>query len=155
MTNETRVHPAIAFYQWLTKYGLRGSGYVHIGKNSWSILDGESGPTGEEVISMTPATLKTLVEAAVEAALRETLVQQDFIQQAPSLRRPEPPEVKLLTAADLKIGGHYNWKNQSERLIYLGKKGSWHQFDLISPELEQRVWCEILSEDIGLLEETC
>lgn len=31
----------------------------------------------------------------------------------------------------MKVGNRYNWKHQPDRLIYLGKKGSWHQFKKI------------------------
>lgn len=51
-----------------------------------------------------------------------------------------------------KVGGKYNWKNQRERLVYLGKNGVWHQFALIEKPYE--VWCEVLSEDLRMLEET-
>ena len=51
-----------------------------------------------------------------------------------------------------KVGGKYNWVNQPERLIYLGKKGSWHQFKKIGDERE--VWCEVLGSDLDSFEET-
>ena len=53
-----------------------------------------------------------------------------------------------------KIGDKCNWKFQSERLIYLGYNwsgnGHWHQFALIDQPDE--VWCEVLTEDLELLE---
>jgi acyl dehydratase len=52
----------------------------------------------------------------------------------------------------LKLNGKYNWKNQPERLIYVGKKGSWHQFVKVDSPL--KVWCEVLDEDLHMLEET-
>lgn len=52
----------------------------------------------------------------------------------------------------MKIGGHYNWKNQPERLIYLGKLGKWHQFKNIDDFRE--VWCEVLTEDLLMFEES-
>lgn len=51
-----------------------------------------------------------------------------------------------------KIGGKYNWIGQPERLIYMGKKGSWHQFAKVSSPY--MVWCEVLTEDLHRLEET-
>jgi hypothetical protein len=51
-----------------------------------------------------------------------------------------------------KVGGHYNWRYQNDKLIYLGKKGSWHQFKKIGDP--RAVWCEVLDEDLELLEET-
>lgn len=50
------------------------------------------------------------------------------------------------------IGGKYNWYGQKERLVYLGKGGSWNQFAKIeSPDV---VWCEVLDRDLHMLEET-
>lgn len=62
---------------------------------------------------------------------------------------------------NLVKGGKYNWKNQPERLVYLGKKGSWHQFAKIEyPDTDpeqgypNQVWCEVLDGDLHMLEET-
>lgn len=55
-----------------------------------------------------------------------------------------------------KIGGKYNWKNQPERLIYLGPKwfsdGMWHQFALV--EKPNQVWSEVRTSDLKSFEET-
>ena len=52
----------------------------------------------------------------------------------------------------MKINGRYNWKNQPERLIYLGKVGSWNQFAKIeSPDV---IWCEVLDSELHMIEET-
>jgi hypothetical protein len=53
---------------------------------------------------------------------------------------------------ELKIGGFYNWKYQPERLIYVGKDCCWHQFKKIGDP--RRVWCEVLDEDLHMIEET-
>lgn len=53
---------------------------------------------------------------------------------------------------DMRIGARYNWRNQPERLIYLGKKGCWHQFELVT--WPGNVWCEILDYDLKSIEET-
>ena len=53
---------------------------------------------------------------------------------------------------DLKIGGFYNWKYQRERLIYVGKDFCWHQFKKIGDPRD--VWCEVLDEDLHMIEET-
>lgn len=52
----------------------------------------------------------------------------------------------------MKIGGNYKWKYTPERLIYIGKKGNWHQFE----KVDERgiVWCEVLDADLHMLEET-
>ena len=53
----------------------------------------------------------------------------------------------------MKLNGNYNWKHTpQDKLIYLGKKGVWHQFSLIGDSRE--VWCEVLDEDLHLIEET-
>lgn len=56
----------------------------------------------------------------------------------------------------LKIGGRYNWKNQPERLVYLGYNwsgnGFWHQFEKVDePGI---VWCEIKDYQLPQIEET-
>ncbi len=57
---------------------------------------------------------------------------------------------------DLVIDGHYNWKNQPERLIYLGfnwsGSGRWHQFRKIGDP--RPVWCEVTDAEIHMFEET-
>ena len=50
------------------------------------------------------------------------------------------------------IGGNYNWKNQSELLVCVGKKGSWHQFENVDEH--NIMWCEVLTEDLHMLEAT-
>jgi hypothetical protein len=57
-----------------------------------------------------------------------------------------------LTSKTMKRGGRYNWKGQPERLVYLGKKGFWHQFRKIGDP--RPVWCEVLDENLHMLEET-
>jgi len=57
-----------------------------------------------------------------------------------------------LTPSTMKIGGFYNWKNQQERLIYLGVNGCWHQFCKIDDP--RQVWCEVLDRDLSMFEET-
>ena len=61
-----------------------------------------------------------------------------------------------LKPSDMKIGGKYNWKSQSDRLIYLGRNwsgnGYWNQFKKIGDP--RPVWCEVLDSDLHMLEET-
>lgn len=56
----------------------------------------------------------------------------------------------------MKVGRKYNWKNQPERLVYLGlcepRNGRWHQFAKVETPTE--VWCEILDSDLHNIEET-
>ncbi len=52
----------------------------------------------------------------------------------------------------MKAYGRYNFKNQPERLIYIGKSGPWHQFYLVG-KLD-RVWAEVLDRDLDMIEET-
>lgn len=57
-----------------------------------------------------------------------------------------------LNPATLVIGGRYNWKNQGDRLVYMGKERSWHQFALVAQP--RKIWCEVLDADLHMLEET-
>ena len=52
---------------------------------------------------------------------------------------------------DLLLGERYNWINQSERLVYAGKQGVWHQFSLVG---ETDIWCEVLDGDLHMMEKT-
>lgn len=53
----------------------------------------------------------------------------------------------------VNIGGKYNWKyTTQDQLVYIGKKGAWHQFRKIGDHSD--VWCEVLDEDLHLIEET-
>ena len=52
--------------------------------------------------------------------------------------------------SELIIGNKYNWKNQTERLVFLGVEGAWYQCALVQhPDV---IWCEILSEDLHYIE---
>lgn len=51
---------------------------------------------------------------------------------------------------ELEIGKKYKWKHSQDELIYIGKKGCWHQFKKIGDA--RGVWCEVLEEDLYLLE---
>ena len=52
--------------------------------------------------------------------------------------------------AALEYGEKYNWVNQPERLVYLGKLGVWHQFALVKNT--SKFWCEVLDEDLHMIE---
>ncbi len=60
-----------------------------------------------------------------------------------------------MTPATMKVYGYYNWKGQPERLQYLGYNwscnGFWHQFSKVG---EEKVWCEVTSDDLQMMEET-
>jgi hypothetical protein len=63
-----------------------------------------------------------------------------------------------LTSASLQVGGKYNWRNQPERLAYMGvrryegDRRAWHQFEkLDAPGV---VWCEVLDSDLSHFEES-
>lgn len=58
---------------------------------------------------------------------------------------------ELVGSNGLLCGGLYNFKDQPERLKYIGKRGNWHQFEKIG---EWGVWCELLDEDLHLIEKT-
>ncbi len=61
-----------------------------------------------------------------------------------------------MNGAEFVKGGRYNWKNQQERLVYLGQNwsgnGFWHQFALVDEP--DKIWCEVLTRDLHMLEET-
>lgn len=59
---------------------------------------------------------------------------------------------QALTREAMKPGARYNWKNQPDRLVYLGRYGGWHQFRKIGDPRD--VWCEVLDADLHMLEET-
>ena len=52
---------------------------------------------------------------------------------------------------ELIIGGEYNFKNQPERLKYIGKEGCWNQFEKIGI---QGVWAEVLDTNLFMIEAT-
>ena len=58
--------------------------------------------------------------------------------------------------SDMKVGNKYNFKHQSERLVYIGNNfsgnGYWHQFEKVSDQ--GVVWCEILGSELHLIEES-
>lgn len=55
------------------------------------------------------------------------------------------------------IGGKYNWKNQPERLVYMGvmrdPTGRWHQFHKVD-DPDKEVWCEVRESDLEMFEES-
>ena len=60
-----------------------------------------------------------------------------------------------MKAIDMVFGGQYNFKNQPERLKYIGcnwsGNGHWHQFEKVG---EQGVWAELQGTDLAMIEET-
>ena len=59
---------------------------------------------------------------------------------------------EITISIPLKFDGRYNFKSQTERLIYLGRYRGWHQFSKVeSPEI---VWSEISDKDLWMIEET-
>ena len=52
---------------------------------------------------------------------------------------------------ELMHGGEYNFKNQPERLKYIGNCKGWHQFEKIG---KYGVWCELLDSDLHMIELT-
>lgn len=61
----------------------------------------------------------------------------------------------MVYEADMIIGGLYNWKNQPERLIYMGRMrdptGIWHQFCKVE-DADKKVWCEVRTSDLAMFE---
>lgn len=58
----------------------------------------------------------------------------------------------------LKIGGRYNWRNQSERLVYIGQalyagdRRVWHQFEKV--DKPGKVWSEVLYSELTRFEQS-
>ena len=58
----------------------------------------------------------------------------------------------------LRVDGKYNWRNQPERLTYIGPAWyagdlrRWHQFSKVDEP--GKVWCEVLDADLASFEET-
>ena len=70
-----------------------------------------------------------------------------------TLTRDTEPEDDL--SIKLKIGGRYNWRNQEERLVYMGNNfsgnGYWHQFSLV--DHPGKVWCEVKEDSLQYFDE--
>ena len=61
-----------------------------------------------------------------------------------------------MQVSEMVIGERYNFQNQPERLIYLGKNfsgnGYWHQFEKVNePNI---VWSEMQDSDLDMMEVT-
>lgn len=60
-----------------------------------------------------------------------------------------------ITPQNLEVGGRYNWRNQPERLIYMGSmpyqgNGLWYQFAKVDkPDV---CWSEVRAEDLSSFE---
>ncbi len=50
----------------------------------------------------------------------------------------------------LTIGEIYQFKGGREKIIYVGKQGNWHQFELNGEA--GVIWCELLDSDLHLIE---
>lgn len=61
-----------------------------------------------------------------------------------------------MKASDLVVGGKYNWQNQPERLVYMGRKlypnGWWFQFAKV--EEPDVCWSEVREYELSLFEQT-
>lgn len=57
-----------------------------------------------------------------------------------------------MSKLNLIVGERYNFRNQKERLVYLGKNwsgnGYWHQFEKVG---EQGIWSELLDSDLHMI----
>ena len=51
----------------------------------------------------------------------------------------------------MNVGGRYNWRGQTERLVYVGRSGVWYQFAKVE---SHAVWCEVLEIDLVNIEES-
>ncbi len=53
---------------------------------------------------------------------------------------------------ELVIGKFYNFRFGKDRLIYIGKKGIWNQFEKIDER--GKIWTEVIDENLHLIEAT-
>ena len=57
---------------------------------------------------------------------------------------------------NMKVGGFYNWRNQPERLVYMGAKrypdGYWYQF--AKTDNPTVCWSEVRANELESFEET-
>lgn len=99
------------------------------------------GQPGGHWVQVQGATLQALLEGRDD--------QQGFYT---CLRAKEPS----LRPEGMVRGGRYNWINQPERLIYLGRwlypDGYWYQFAKV--ETPDEVWCEVRQHQLDQFEET-
>ncbi|HET7155910.1 MAG TPA: hypothetical protein VFI87_11145 [Hyphomicrobiaceae bacterium] len=75
----------------------------------------------------------------------------------PPVQAPAAPSVgEPVTRDNIVIGGRYNWKNQPERLVYMGlcepRNGRWHQFAKV--EDPAVCWSEVTDDDLSSFEVT-
>lgn len=98
----------------------------------------------EQLLAVLDTTSARGVYAALDHFYRSALAQQ-----------AEPAVPKILAPGSMVVGARYNWKHQTERLVYLGKNwsgnGYWHQFAKVGSKV---VWCEVLDADLPMLEAT-
>ena len=63
----------------------------------------------------------------------------------------------IVSATNIKVGGMYNWRGQSDRLVYTGRYRDnrnlvWYNFERI--DAPGFTWCEISENDLSHFEET-
>ena len=56
-----------------------------------------------------------------------------------------------MKASFLKVGANYHFIGDPKVITYIGKSGSWHQFEC---QDTKTVWAEVLEEDLHLLDLT-
>lgn len=85
-------------------------------------------------------------EAAKDVALTKiSSDEKGEIDRAPSQSSGHPTQ-------QMKVGSKYKWKHSPQnQLIYLGKRGLWHQFKKIDDPRE--VWCEVVDDELDMIEE--
>ena len=50
----------------------------------------------------------------------------------------------------LAVSETYQFKGGQEKIVYVGKQGNWHQFELEGKA--SVIWCELLDSDLHLIE---
>jgi hypothetical protein len=79
-----------------------------------------------------------------------------LVQKTIKDNKHNSPNKLRIGAQKLEIGGKYNFKNQPERLKYIGSNwsgnGYWHQFEKVDePGI---VWSEMQDSELGMIEST-
>ena len=66
-------------------------------------------------------------------------------------------QIETEIGTKMTIGKTYNWKNQNERMVFMGigtgASRGWYQFSLKGGD-PFKVWCEVLYKDLDSIEET-
>lgn len=104
------------------------------------------------------AHYEALLAAAKKALGHAELLIQTYIRGTPlyaeAVAELTPMHEAIYKKPPLRLvrGGRYNFANQAERLVYLGRNGAWHQFEALGHP--GTVWAEVQDSDLHMIEAT-